>query len=298
MHDDIRPYRSYNDFFVGNKSYSNGSNAYPLGDRKYSHKHFRKMDDGTLHIMYANRLEMDKDSNTRYNRRHLATVYQDNSIRLHNINDIGDYKMLEAVTGFSMTNDSKRGGLVIRAGGEKKYMHYGFKGLRFMLGDGAPHPDCKYEIRHRTLRPSEAHEYMKRYEEFLVTYPVMLGAMGHDAARDLFVEIRNRAPNPMNQYLKKWYLEETMKLLDQKFYVDAAVCFALASPAPIWFHPSNHRRSVDMLKDAVDRHFRREMLIRGPDDLFNIKIIQGGEYYPTSKWPLRVMVANNVATSL
>lgn len=292
MHHDIKTRRTYNEFLSYNKPYHGGNgDTYPLGAREYSVKHFRKTPNGDLHIMYANRKEMSAEKAPRYEHRHLATIHPDNSITIRNSQDFGDYKMLEAVTGFSMVHESKRGGLVIHArpsdDKSKWFMHYGFKGLRIMLGTGAPHPECQYEIHHRTVKRVEAQEYMKQYEEFLTTYPVMLKCMTFEAVRDLSVEMRDLVtPNMRSES----FLNLAMVNLENKHYVDAAVAFAMSSSSNLWYVGWRGERIIPVIINAVDKHFRKAMLSKAPDsaNLFKVKTYKAGEYFPTSQWPLKV----------
>lgn len=296
MHYDIQKFRSYEDFLKRDKAYNKGSNAYPLGERRYSHKHYRIHNNGEIHILYANRLEMDKalnpdgslpdrDRAARYPRRHLATVRPDNSITLHNINDMGDYKMLEAVTGFSMVNEAKRGGLVIRAGDkDNRRMHFGFKGLRFMLDTGDAHPECKYSVHHKVLNRTAAQEYMKQYEEFLVTYPVMLKVSTVDSLREMMTTLRNDI-RPTNEV----YTAHIFECLKNKHYLDAAVALSMKHGVNPWwymFSTNNQDRFHAEFRRIVDTNFRKDMLSNAPltANVFNIKRYEGGEYFPTSQW--------------
>lgn len=300
MHYDIKRYTSYDSFLKGNHPY-NKSNAYPLGDRKYSQKHFRLAPNGDLHIMYANRLEMDKATNptptiadrdraARYPKRHLATVHPDNSITIHNANDMGDYKLLEAVTGFSMVQESKRGGLVIRAYegrvDKPRHMHLGFKGLRIMLDTGAVHPECKYFVNHRTINRVTSQEYMKQYDEFLATYPIMLRASSLESIRELMTEIRNS--RKMIEYIG--YADECIK---KQHYVDAAVSFAMSVGINPWWYLFNSSKTDQVHTEMINRinkNFKRGMLCLAPypEKVFEIKRYEGGAYCPTSQWPLNV----------
>ena len=116
MNEDIQPYKSYDDFMKVTRMeapYRGTTNAYPLGNRKYSQRHFRVMDNGVINIFYANRMNVDawmegkqdtlKKEYQRtqdYGERILATVFPDNSIQISNRVWMSDYIMIGAITGF------------------------------------------------------------------------------------------------------------------------------------------------------------------------------------------------------
>jgi hypothetical protein len=128
---------------------------------------------------------------------------------------------------------------------------------------------------------------MKQYEEFLTTYPVMLKCMTFEAVRDLSVEMRDLVtPNMRSES----FLNLAMVNLENKHYVDAAVAFAMSASSNIWYVGYRGERIIPVIINAVDKHFRKAMLSKAPDsaNIFKVKTYKGGEYFPTSQWPLKV----------
>lgn len=291
MNDDIKAFNSYDDFMKVTREqppYRGTTNVYPLGNRKYSYRHFRVQDNGELHLYYSNRVNTDKwtEGQTEWGgrahdfaNRHLATVFPDNSIRIDNRTWMSDYVMFGAVTGFHAQNESRRGGLVIRLG---KHVHPGFKGLRIMLNSCAPHPEVLYETHTLMLKRKESKAYMKQYDEFLTTFPVMLNAMGRDAVREMIGEIRN-----MHKFDGSWN-KQIMAMLEKKHYCDAAV--ALAVHKLHTMHWSYGSKDVSTLINGITEHFRPFVLsnIENKEEVFTITKHEAGKSFPTSTWPITV----------
>lgn len=295
MNDDIKPFKSYDDFMKVTREqppYRGTTNAYPLGNRKYSQRHFRVKDNGEINIFYANRTNVDawevgkQDTLKReyerkmdYGERRLATVFPDNSIQISNRVWMSDYAMIGAVTGFYCRNESRRGGLVISHG---KYIHPGFKGIRLMLDSAAPHPEMLYETRSLTLKRKEANEYMKRYDEFLATFPVMLNAMGKDAVREMTTELRNKVKFPHGT------VEDVIGAIERKHYCDAAILFAIHKlHMSHWMYGN---KGIDSLISNVNEKFRAFALAsaENKEEVFSVTKHEAGTYFPTSTWPLNV----------
>jgi hypothetical protein len=291
MNDDIKAFNSYDDFMKVTREqppYRGTTNVYPLGNRKYSYRHFRVQDNGELHLFYSNRENTDKwvmglteaeGKNRDYAARHLATVFPDNSIRIDNRTWMSDYVMFGAVTGFHAQNESRRGGLVIRQG---RYVHPGFKGLRIMLNSCAPHPEMLYETHTLTLKRKESRAYMARYDDFLTTFPVMLNAMGKDAVREMVAEMRS-----LHRFDGPW-VDQIMGMLEKKHYCDAAVALAVHKIHTV--HWTYGNRDVSVLVKGITEHFRPFILsnIENKEEVFTITKHEAGKSFPTSTWPITV----------
>jgi hypothetical protein len=89
-----------------------------MGDRKYSSRHFRKEEDGTFSVWYANREHMDKviaeevqDANVWLKHRKLVLIHPDNSVEfLRNSYDQGDNMYLTEALGWHSHNVKAKGG--------------------------------------------------------------------------------------------------------------------------------------------------------------------------------------------
>ena len=96
------------------KPYRGGlNNAYPMGWREYSRRHFRANKDGSFSIYYKNRESVDvvesgnfkegwdRESLTRWvDRQHLATVYPDNTFEIRHHLGQGDSTYMTEALGY------------------------------------------------------------------------------------------------------------------------------------------------------------------------------------------------------
>lgn len=238
---DIRRRSSYEQFIEQarvEKPYRDSNKAYPLGDRKYSSRHWRMREDGSIDIYYINREAQDQFENgkemrvnyeTWHKRRKLATVYPDSTVEFHNTSGQGDHGLLSRLFGCGMYQSSKHGGVVLQVGRQK---HPLFKGQKFKLGS----MECvtPYEIFQRRVNRKSGAAAMEKYKEFLQVGKAMTMAMDYrglvETAQDLMKEINKDSPDGQHQhYALKYKQLQPMffELIEKKHYVDAAVMFSL-----------------------------------------------------------------------
>ena len=211
---DIHARRSYQ-AFINEASrgapYQGTKNVYPLGSRKYSMRHWRLRDDGSIDIFYINRQLRDKYENgktvehsTYVEKRRLATVYPDNTVQFHYIHGQGDASMLGQVFGVHIHHVSRKGGTVIDTGGKS---HPVLEGARYKMDDGfnTLHP---YTIFQRRGNRKLAKKAFSEYDDFIKAAPVMLAQMDIHGMRDAYNDVREKS---------------FMDVLKAGHYVDAAV---------------------------------------------------------------------------
>lgn len=221
------------------KPYRDSNKAYPLGDRKYSSRHFRVRDNGSIDIYYITRESQDayergEEVRTNYEtwhkRRKLATVHPDNTVEFHHTSGQGDHGLLSRLFGCWMYQSSKHGGVVLQTGDRKK--HPVFKGQKFKLGS----LECvtPYEIYQRRVNRKSAAEAMQKYKEFLQVGKAMTLAMDHrglqETGSDLMKLINRDSPEGQHPHYRLSYnsLEPLFfDLIEKKHYVDAAVLFSI-----------------------------------------------------------------------
>jgi hypothetical protein len=255
------------------KPYRNSGNAYPLGDRRYSARHFRKEDDGTFTIWYVHRESSDAvirgdEINEYYkNRKPLARVYPDNTLEFTSAKDFhqGERVLLSELVGRCTVHQVKTKGGTIMSTGSGEYPV--FTGLRINLDTGKP--VTKFTVIQPTLNRKRSNQAMKKYKEFLDTYPVFINALDNNSAvsiiKDMFEQLGEE---------KFMRLEEKTiaTMVDNKHYLDAAMAVYLeASP---WvrstfryymqdggYHePRMSHNWQELVKHMVGKNFRKMML--------------------------------------
>ena len=238
---DIHRRSSYEQFIEQarmEKPYRDSNKAYPLGDRKYSSRHWRMREDGSIDIYYINRgaqdqFENGKEARTNYQqwhtRRKLATVHPDNTVEFHSSVGQGDNGLLGRLFGCYIHHSSRHGGTLLESGRQK---HPLFKGQKFKLGS----MECvtPYQIFQRRVNRKSGAEAMEKYQEFLQVGKAMTMAMDYrglvETAQDLMKEINKDSPDGQHQHYNLNYKRLQplfFEAIEKKHYVDAAVMFSL-----------------------------------------------------------------------
>ena len=211
------------------KPYRDSGNAYPLGDRRYSARHFRKESDGTFTIWYMHRGISDKvirgeEVNSYYTeRKPLGRVHPDNSFEFIGGNGLhqGERGLLSEVIGRGahVQQIKAKGGTVLFT---RNGTYPVFKGLRISLDTYKP--VMQFQVVQPTLNRKRSNEAMKKYREFLDTYPVFLKALdeksGVSICTDMFEALGEERFMRMSD-------EDIKTMADNKHYLDAAMAVYL-----------------------------------------------------------------------
>jgi len=267
-------YESLANQVKNSKPYRNSGNAYPLGYREYSARHFRAMDDGSFSIWYLHREYSDKiqvgDVTEGWwrDKKPLGVVRPDNSFEFTTENGLhqGENTLLSELLGVYIHQVKDKGGAVMSTGDGEYPI---FTGLRFDIG--TKKPLTQFTVVQPTLNRKRSNEHMKQYKEFLDVYPMFIKAMNDKAALEVIRDLYNQ----YNKFYGAEFNDKTLKeVVDKKHYVDAAFIMYLLKThwvrSNFYYHwrdenagtsePRLPREWQDQVQGTVSRHFRKTML--------------------------------------
>lgn len=291
------------------KPYKDSNGAYNLGARRYSDRHYRLRGD-LIDVYYTHPdssrkiVEKDKSLDSWSYKRHLMTIYPDNSFEVVNFSGQGDNMFLSQATRAYIHQDGGRKGVVYYTNTK---MHPVFKGLRIDLKTGdAVTP---YKFFKRDINKKKANELLKEYKDF------------QDVAMK-FVE--PMTPMGILEVFKDLYDQEGdldcldeglfVKLIQEKKFVDAAVVFSIAGHG---HHYYSHRHLLNtiftsddtehamrQITRSFDEHYKlildrrikeniRDIVLIGCDDAAILTELPIGEKFPSSKWGYIITDENN-----
>ena len=150
---------------VKNANPIRGTNAYPLGRRKYSARHFVSREDGAFELWFINLShKQQKEKNIRTGEegpKPLAVIHPDNTMEItHRGMYYSDYLMLEAgLRGCLLRHDIHKGGLILNKHGgytEKSIIRPVFGGLRFDLETFKIPEGHKFTVTKQTINRARA----------------------------------------------------------------------------------------------------------------------------------------------
>lgn len=210
------------------KPYRNSGNAYPLGDRRYSARHFRAMDDGTFEVWYMHRENSDKvikgeEINDYYkNRKPLAKVYPDNTLEFIDNRGYhqGERGILSEMLGRCTVYQVKSKGGTILATPDGTYPV--FSGLRVSLETYKP--VTEFQLIQPSLNRKRSNEVMKKYKEFYDTYPVFLKALDEKSGVSVCIDMYETLGE--ERFMRMDDIE-IRTMVDNKHYLDAAMAVYL-----------------------------------------------------------------------
>ena len=293
------------------KPFRGSDNVWPLGERRYSARHFRKEEDGSFSIWYLNRELSDEltkketaDGRKQYLERcasqKLGIVRQDNTFEFLNSSGQGENMLLcEGLRGGLGYNVNK-GGLVFERG---SHIHPVFRGLRIDCDSGESRTD--YKLFQSVVKRKEANQYMKQFNEFKTVAPVMLNSMDDVGILQVYDDMYDIHRDSFQDLDGKY----VMQLIHEGKYVDALCLFSMIenhmweirhgvkyrhetreSGAPVLDYlnrlPSRFKeRTMRVLQNKF-----RDTAVSTQKDLFELKELQAGKELPESKWDLLVTV--------
>ena len=278
-----------------------GSDAYPLGQREYSDRHFRPLkDEEGFALYYGNRRAVDEiikkgtGVTTRLSHTPFAIVRADNSIEfLRDTGLMSENLLLQNLLSSGVYHSKAHGGTIIKQAisrysetpiKEFKYsMHPMFVGLRINMD--TLEAMTPYEFYRRKLNRVQAKSYLEQFEETKKTGIVMLKAMTHNGINELIKDLRNTLRNtPHSEYSKKFY-----ESVDNKYHLDALMYFVLLEQN-YWWDISNERlpRFIKLVTDALSKKFN-DFVLKNSDVGLDLVKLESGELFESCKWGYKIV---------
>jgi hypothetical protein len=273
---------NYDDFVKRSKKPYRGSNASPLGWREYSARHFRPLENEegfALYYRHRGLLDDTKDSDLR---KSFAVVRPDNTIEFNNPTSTqSENIMLRNILNTPFYHEKARGGTCIS---KENIMHPIFKGLRInmdTLKETKP-----YELYVKKLIHKEAKGYLKQFDEFKIASLTMFNSMNANGVDELLYEVRKS-----NCYHNVVFFE----CLEKKHYVDALMHFVLSKYGYWNWADITESRLADfkeVVKQALDKNFN-DFVLLNTEVPFQMKMVESGKRFPTSKWGYAIVQDGN-----
>jgi len=273
------------------KPYAN-TKAYPLGERRYSRRHFRQREDGafTLHDWNLKSAEKDEMNHSAIGPQYVsAIVHPDNSFEYVTILDNGSTQFLSALAG-GVAHVKARGGHVHYY----RQCHPVFNGLRINLD--SHEAVTPYVMRVKTLDKKKAKDYLQQYEVSKKIGRHMLDAMEWKGRLEVCVDVVERFGGDFLSHA------HVAKLMSEGKHTDAIACALMVNKfgwrysraAMNFYSGANILWQTDKLfahsfQDDIDDVFTKgwldESILRGTPEMFKYgEPLKMGESFPSSKW--------------
>lgn len=273
-----------------------GTDAYPVGERRYSHRHFIVVD-GVVqvwhcHLKRATELRKNKireESRKWVSERHVVSVYPDNTVEFHNMYGIGDSMFLSRLFHGYIGFSSRHGGAIW-----SKYlvnnelrMHPVFKGLRVSIDDLSLHPDSQYKLIYRRVIPKEKKRILGRIREQAEIANVMIDSMRIEDVKATWIEFRQKDDNR---------LEKLHEAIANNYCLDTVVYMTLFNRSSWWIEHAPEIRVVkDRIKDMFDKGM--DYYLGHQEEAF--KYIEREPFdFPSATWGVKVKVGDKFAERL
>jgi hypothetical protein len=277
------------------KPYAGSTNAYPIGDRRYSGRHFRVMPNGDYMLFYAHREHIDGKMNRgdeipKY--AHMGVVRADNTYEFNRAVCQSTTMFLTEALNANVRSSSRHGGGVYS---RRSYTHPIFRGLRVDISSGEA--KTPYQVFQRRLNQKAAKEEMKAYEEFVTVYGAMISVMDSNSILDVCKDMY--AEHGTDMFTDSNKMSMVLRLINEKKYLDAGIIFQVLV--------ESHRNSWMLrsyLADETLHHWGlpnfsnglplaydkfREKVLKSRPHVFIEKEVEAGEELPASTWGLRVV---------
>ena len=275
----------YKDYEKRVKDYKpyRGTNAYPVGSRRYSARHFVMRDDGVVEVYYSGlpyKKQKEKEGNPIIP---LLYIHPDNTVEFNRSSDVG---FLTKLTGYWVRHDVKYGGTIVS--NSLQTIHPVFKGARFSLGTY----ECltPYEWHHPKVNRKKAKETMKKYDEFLKLHKVFLDPMSKEGINGIFEDFHNEIGEHW-EHQHRWDIDKFDAMVESKRHVDAAVYLNVVDRG-FWWIKYAVDRDIDHFKEQVWRFAQDELkkviYKYGSEQVFDYREIPAGGHITSSKWRTHV----------
>jgi len=277
------------------KPYAGSTNAYPIGDRKYSGRHFRVMPNGDYVLFYAHREHIDgriqrNEEIPKYAQ--MGVVRADNTYEFNRGVCMSTSMFLTEALNADVRSSSRHGGGIYQRRG---FVHPIFRGLRVDISSGEA--KTPYQLFQRRLNQKAAKEEMKAYEEFATVYGAMIGVMDSKSILDVFRDMHTELGEHL--FAEPDKMGVVLKLIDEKKYLDAGLIFQVLVERHMhsWmlkayledekmghWGPPQFDRGLPLSYE----NFRKKVLMAKPH-VFIEKELEAGVELPTCAWGLRVV---------
>ena len=271
-----------------------GTKAYPIGSRRYSHRHFLVTDAGVVQVWHANLktieeyrnglIDIGKDSWS--TRRHVVSIHPDNTVEFVNVWGIGDCMFISNLVGGLVHSEARRSGVVYYPNFEVAKCHPVFVGLRVSLTDGSVHPDSQYKMVYRRIIPSKKKEIMARLNAQLEVGFTMLKAMDLKSMKDTFKELHELAKSSEH---REGLLTQA---IDNNHCVDILAHMTLVDGKYWWFEYSqDEEHFVKKVEHTIEK--AKKAYISARPEAF--KYIEREPFdFPSASWGLKVKVGDTI----
>jgi hypothetical protein len=314
------------------RPYANAANTFPLGDRKYSHRHFRVRDDGVFELYLGNRAVVDAGLSSQPAKRSpdpnvtthyanlalIARVYADNSFEfLSTRGGLADLIIYDSMIRNShISCNSRYGGGVMSFDPGK--MHPLFHGLRINLSDLSAHSSSDYVTYLPTLNRKEGKEFSTIFDEFHRAWRVLFEPMQRNAYAEIVKDLAEEYPAAFAEliaskkdpryYHQSLHLDEKeltdmiLDLISKRRYADVAIaslgykhCWVLYRLYRSEAHDKNYFHNFDeMLSKAIGKLV--ENCMKHTPRLFSHRAIESGSPLVATKWGLITMLKSTGET--
>ena len=294
------------------KPYKYSKNAYPYGDRKYSARHFRVLENGDYEIWHMNRTTVDdylagKESQHDYRKWGLVGIVRaDNTFEFTKSVGQSEAMLLTEAMNANVYNNARLGGAIYT---KHNLTHPIFRGMRVDLKTGdAVTP---YITVHRTLKRKEARELDKQYEEFRTVYKAMSNAMDNRGLMELMIDVMSE--NEIER-VSDIDFSVVRRLIDEKKYLDAGMLFGAANFRANWYityafdSVKNESRSMEEVVNSYGGHIKsaanwdpakfRKALYKHSPQVFTTEERAAGTKLTESTWGFGTIVDGKVAERL
>lgn len=291
--------------------YQDSGNAYPLGDRKYSDRHFRCEEDGTFTLWYADRKVVDNaygrpnDKESSYNeyksshdRRLIGRVYPDNTFEFTNPTHMGTNLLLDSALRANVTYKKNMGGTVYRRGST---MHPVFKGLRIKIDTGEAVTPYKAFL--PVVNRKAANETMREYRDFINVFTSSIKVMDTKGIWEVYADMYSHEAEGDEMVWRSLDMAVVKRLIDEKKYIDAGCLFTMLESmghlgwrVAYEMHKNPEERGAfgvipsswkTHAHNAIALKFRQRIL-KQHLDVFKFEELPVSGPLPSSQWGLRI----------
>ena len=283
------------------KPYAGSSNAWPIGSRDYSARHFRMREDKSFDCFYTNRTGLDEieKGNKKIHQwgdNKFCTIHPDNTMSFENNTSHQSHNLiLRSMLSDMVYHEKARGGTIIRDAKAHReqplYMHPMFKGLKIDLES---HMSVEsYVVNVRKLDKKMSKEYLAPYQDFKKIAIVLVDPMSDEGIHEVLADLRKEFNKNLNEYIN------FKNLIDDRRYVDAGVWlgYRLNLNYLGWSSSALGDRFKQLLREAISTKTDK-YLLSSTDIPFILEPLEGGKYFPTSKWGYCIVQNNQVKQRL
>jgi hypothetical protein len=183
---------------------------WPLGNRKYSSRHFSYDEDtGVYSLFYGALWRHDEEEIERRTKmsdlklKPLMKVHPDNSAEFVSVVDISEGLIVSRLLLGSRYRDwgtygtvsqiKSKGGMVLTVRNKDDKKQYPvFNGLRVSMDTIEVHPESKFSVLHPILDTKVVRPYMAQFDEFLKVYSLYLAQLDEKVAIDTLEDLTDR----------------------------------------------------------------------------------------------------------